>query len=363
MFMPLSAATSLTLFRNNTLCFAKIIRNLNATLRNPTVAIVALLCMAFSAPNQTTVFSKSSPWRSVVSRGNRIALHRDMLRALIKHNIRSITINSDAWTPAVVYANGSDPRFNVAWNGWVLKSVPLPSQAYKAARYFAAVGDTDSSLCVIDQTRGMNYSLYGVEISPLRPGLTVRAAGVLRSTGSGWWNNRREPWIGRASGAALCGGLVLEQELRLGSIRHALALGWPRALISKTNIAAPATTTDGSCTEPGPCIPMGTRLALNPSLTNADFRHLGMTPSEIAIARALQIYGAYIVDSSDTVAVYVESRLGSSVSPAYSYRSLPGSLLSQLRVTPRPQGVRYDDRDVMSNDLVRREMTTVRNEQ
>src|SRR4029079_10998964 len=62
---------------------------------------------------------------------------------------------------------------------------------------------------------------------------------------------------------------------------------------------APATTSDGDGGTDG--FPMGTRFQLDPSL-NLD--KLGLAAREEMVARALQVYGMYIVDSSAGVVCY-----------------------------------------------------------
>jgi hypothetical protein len=64
----------------------------------------------------------------------------------------------------------------------------------------------------------------------------------------------------------------------------------------------PATTTDGD-SESELLIPEGARVQLDPEL---DLEELGLSPEGLIIARALQIYGAYICDNAGTLALYAQ---------------------------------------------------------
>ena len=56
---------------------------------------------------------------------------------------------------------------------------------------------------------------------------------------------------------------------------------------------APAIKTDGDSTRTD-CLPEGARLQLDPSIDVSKIT--GITPAERAVARALQRYGAYVID-------------------------------------------------------------------
>jgi hypothetical protein len=75
-------------------------------------------------------------------------------------------------------------------------------------------------------------------------------------------------------------------------IRHALAVS--TKFTCTESFRYPATQTDGAYA-PRPCLPEGARLQLDPAV---DIDKLpDITPGEAMIARALQRYGAYVVDS------------------------------------------------------------------
>lgn len=249
----------------------------------------------------------------------------------------------------MVYRSPTAITKTISWGDWTITGVPVSQRLYNAARYFSSVNDTDSSVCIIDYTTGLNYSLYGVRSDPSYAQIKVYAGGVLRNEGTGWWDNKQEPWIGRASGAAFCGGLVLSNELHSKTLNHALAIGWPRSLILARQPVFPAKTSDGSCTNTVACIPMGARIQLDPALSEKDFRSFGLTPSDIILAKAFQTYGAYVVDSSATVSIYVESGLGRGRTAYHLSVEWPAKLLSHLSVVVPPNLVRLEDRNSMAN--------------
>ena len=169
----------------------------------------------------------------------------------------------------------------------------------------------------------------------------------MRLWGSGWYNGRYckqqvcGPWGARSSSAALGGGLIRASEVKAGVIPHALACAAPKHLIGPP--VSPATTSDGS--GGSGAIPMGSRLQLDPSVSVSS---LGLEPGEEMIARALQTYGAYIVESSSSFACYARNvaHLKSNPYPASWSNGISKSLLANMRVVAPPAPPQYDTRAV-----------------
>jgi hypothetical protein len=93
-------------------------------------------------------------------------------------------------------------------------------------------------------------------------------------------------------------------------------------------------------------MPMGSRLQLDPSL---DVATLGLETGEEMIARALQLYGAYIVDSTqpDSFVCYATNQPKNSLPyPATWANGVTKELLSRMRVVTPPPRPLYDDRAV-----------------
>ena len=143
---------------------------------------------------------------------------------------------------------------------------------------------------------------------------------IAQHTGSGWtsgsrWetsaygsaaNCTRVHGCGAAdvAGFALAAGMIRPQEIAQGHIDHALAITTPDTRANY--IACPATDTDGHHDDPN-ALPIGAHVQLDP---NIDVDQLKIPRWEKVIAVALQQYGAYVIDTGGSVAVYAQSDLG-----------------------------------------------------
>jgi hypothetical protein len=118
--------------------------------------------------------------------------------------------------------------------------------------------------------------------------------------GTGWGNEGAGAGI-RASGASLLGGLILPEELDSLSIEHALPIELDRSQLKEGKKLAdqyvfPAVTADAdSLTSYKGSIPMGARFAIPPDV---DLSATGLSPEGVAVAKAYQKYGGYVVDAA-----------------------------------------------------------------
>lgn len=107
--------------------------------------------------------------------------------------------------------------------------------------------------------------------------------------------------FGNGSGVSHLAGVVRVEEIANGRIDHALAFSSQYAC--RDEFRYPATKTDGPSTRVD-CIPEGARIQLDPEI---DLSAIRLAPAERAIARALQIYGAYAIDrGGSSMAFYFE---------------------------------------------------------
>lgn len=105
----------------------------------------------------------------------------------------------------------------------------------------------------------------------------------------------------RAYGGSAIGGLVRRWELDAGVIRHAVAIALdPSQLV--VGPVWPANADDGEY-PPGGTVPMGTLFTI-PAWVDVD--ELGLNPDALAVARAIQDYGAYVVDQGAPFVLYLE---------------------------------------------------------
>ncbi len=107
--------------------------------------------------------------------------------------------------------------------------------------------------------------------------------------------------FGNGSGVSHLAGVIRVEEIERGRIDHALAFSTNNPC--RGIYRYPATKTDGA-SDRDDCIPEGARIQLNPAV---DVGALNLTSAERTIARALQTYGAYVVDAGGTpMAFYFE---------------------------------------------------------
>lgn len=159
--------------------------------------------------------------------------------------------------------------------------------------------DTDGLMAVF-QPNGMVLDLYeGVVMSD---GSIVSAMASYidaKGDGTGWWNGRR------ASMLPSFAGLIRTGEITSGVIRHALALQMSPTILKQQAIW-PAYAFDRNSGYSG-TLPMGALLAI-PQTVNVD--GLGLSTQGKVVARALQNYGAYVVDRGGSGGMTFLAELG-----------------------------------------------------
>jgi len=163
--------------------------------------------------------------------------------------------------------------------------------------------------------------------------------GAIRSlSGSGWGGTST------GAGASRLAGVVRVAEIEGGQVPHALALQSDTACAG--TFRTPAIKTDGVSTR-SDCVPEGSRLQLDPAIDVAAIPNI--TPGERAVARALQIYGGYLIDRADT-SLSVSFELAPDASPtspgtvykragfAWDYFGMPHVPWAKLRVLAAGNG-------------------------
>lgn len=183
---------------------------------------------------------------------------------------------------------------------------PIPSGAMPAA-------GTDMHLAIIDKTAQMEWGFWdAVQSGSWTAGeastLDLSADGVRPPERSDPW------WAGhgpRACGFGLIAGLITMEEMQAGAIEHALVVAYSH--IMSRYYTPPASSAQGTTSDALPTrgIPCGGRIQLDPSL---NLTTLGLSPSGLAIATALQKYGAFVGDYSGATSLYADA---SSAAQAY----------------------------------------------
>ena len=174
--------------------------------------------------------------------------------------------------------------------------IPLP----KGAKATAETGQ----LIVIDQNTGREWGVFGLGrnrkgwngLFGYRFSTKTNGIPAIGADGAG---------LASRAGASYLAGLVRACEVAAGKIDHALALAYDSPSVA---YITPLRGTNGTNGTPG-ALPIGARLQLDPSLTEADLAALGCKGTCLMLATAMQEYGVYVVGRSGRPKIYVEHSL------------------------------------------------------
>jgi hypothetical protein len=182
-----------------------------------------------------------------------------------------------------------------------LGGVPIPDSARTDA-------EADAHLVVVAPHENRIYDLWQCRPEPDGTWSTNAAIcypldgpGVFTpDTIAGIHNDESVHYYGpcRAPGVPAAAGLIRRDEILAGEIRHKLAFACEVAALQE--FIPPAIWTDGWL--PGG-LPEGCVLQLDPAL---DLARFALSPAARTIARALQTYGAVLVDNAGGVTLYGE---------------------------------------------------------
>ena len=207
--------------------------------------------------------------------------------AMVARASRAGMVHANLFEYAIpIYQAGSrTPRHAVActgpasWGSCPLEAGPLPIPPGAAANK-----GSDGAMAVVDP--GTNtVSEYWQAVRSDSGAWSATWGAINTLSGSGWGGSST------GAGASRIGGVVRVAEVQAGVIDHALVMQSDN--VCRQVYRAPALKTDGDSVRPD-CIPEGARLQLDPGIDVASIR--GITPGEKAVAKALQLYGAYVID-------------------------------------------------------------------
>ncbi|MGD9796239.1 MAG: hypothetical protein AB7V43_22460 [Acidimicrobiia bacterium] len=215
------------------------------------------------------------------------------------------TVNVTSFGVPVYEANASTPRYqlnvrnggtNGGWgvNDLMTGTVPIPDGAVQAP-------GSDAKMVIIDRAANKVYDLWAVQRDG--NGWSAGWGGVYPLDGDGTSHNpgyqNGVAWPnpvsrGTGSGISSLSGIITAREIEAGQINHALVFATDITCgpAQSGPFRFPATTTDGSGS--GNCVEEGTRVQLDPSIDLASIP--GISKAELAVGRALQTYGAYVID-------------------------------------------------------------------
>ncbi len=257
-----------------------------------------------SSNGYTRFYSPTSFWNTPIPANPAIDPNSAAIvnKSLVPFVASATFSNWDAWGVPLAYANGNSKTYNVTCTIYCTGDTinfPIPAGAQVAT-------GTDHHLAVVNgnQELDMWEASYDAATDTWSAGVRV----VNDLYGWGAYCPQGQHCNGaNAAGFALLGGHVRPEEIAQGHIDHALAIITPATRAGY--IACPATHTDGPVNDPA-AIPEGARIQLDPTF-NVDAQ--SWPAWEKILAKALQTYGAYVVDTGGALAVraVTDQNLGS----------------------------------------------------
>lgn len=311
-------------------------RRLRKTMGSGAVVIASLVCLAAVCPSiahgeaSPRPFGANSPWNQGLSGGAVVDPNSAAMVARMSRD-NAMYANLVEYAIPIFYASGADPRHSVGcsiteWGKCPFDGfqVPIPSGA-------GPNSGSDGAMVIIDESTRQVFEFWQARNSGGR--WTTSWGAVNSLDGSGWGGNST------GSGASRLGGVIRVADIAQGMIPHALAVQTDS--ICAGTFRPPAIKTDGRSSRPD-CIPEGARIRLDPAL---DLGSLGLAPGVLTVARALQDFGAYVVDGGGApLSISFEldqSAGGGSAGSVYQQAGLHGDYDPM-------QGIPYDRLQVLS---------------
>ncbi len=258
-------------------------------------------------------YDAASPWNTPISPSASVDPQSSTFINAIADNGLPLTSDPDQFAIALYPVNANTPRTSVSISnyfssydsgdstrvgsgfGSTITGVPIPPGAT------AGEGD-DGQVVFWDPATGVEWSFW--QLKRNANGTYTATNGSRYHTTSGYFGRFADGLSGRGAGTPYFAGLVRPWEIQQGRIDHALAFAMDSP---SSGCRYPASKSDGEGVT-GVDPPEGARLQLNPSLGEADFNAMGLSPMAKTIARALQQYGMYVVDNSGSSKIYLEDR-------------------------------------------------------
>ena len=259
-------------------------------------------------------FSADSPWNMKIPAGAAIDPKSDVLMADVGAG-GALYINMPEWSVMVKYfdsATAPKTRMRSLYPGHYGPGfepgaqIPMPDDALAAG----TPASQSFYFTLVDPVRNLSWDYRQLGKTPEGEWISGFGA-VVELAGSGvskpWMQAERSDLSAgaRPSGVPLMAGLIRFDEVKAGRIDHALAFAYPLARTGK--FLSPASMAlDGTSagTERHVGLPVGARIQLDPDY---DIEHTKLSPGAKVIARALQEYGAILVDHAGATVLFAES--------------------------------------------------------
>lgn len=276
-------------------------------------------------------FTADSPWNTPIPSDAAIDPYSGAMIATIAAN-GALRSDPTQYTVPIYFADVATPRVVMTCSGTAstnnldgsrsssptkdMEDVPIPTGA-------APSRGTDAEVLVVDRNTGDEYDIFQFAAPNNCRNMTKYVRGIYRSA-------VENSYISRGAGLPYYAGLVRPWEIAQGHIDHALAFGYPHT--HSTRCVWPASKTDG--TDTGDGLPEGARIQLDPALDVGTIP--GLSPAGQIIARALQVYGAYVVDTSGSNKLFPESSNTAGWTGMLSATTVSAIPVGSLRVLQLP---------------------------
>lgn len=293
--------------------------------------------LTLPAPSGWRPFSPDSPWNTPIPADAETDRHSDVLVAGLAGD-GGLYVNIPEWTVTVRYFDSARAvrrpvralfagRFGPGFEPG--QRVPLPDGAIPQAagdaqaHYVTLVDPVRNTAWDIRQggqnARGDWHAGFGARVDLAGTGVAAP-----------WMQAERAGLSGgaRPSGIPLIAGLIRLDDVKAGQISHALAFAYrdarPGWFVAPASTAL-ETSPERFGREFG--LPMGARIQLDPDF---DIENTKLSPAGKVIARALQAYGAILVDEAGATVLFAEG--GPDLAPQWEGILSPGDL--QFFFTP-----------------------------
>jgi hypothetical protein len=278
---------------------------IDATSASATASLNLIVAAQSTAPGYTRWYAPTSFWNTPIAAGAAIDPNS---AGMISYAIASYAnganlANTSAWGMSYVTTTATGSKnYTVACTQYCSGSsisFPIP------AGTLANTG-SDHHLAVINTTTNTELDMWEASYNSSNDTWSAGSLGTTSTVGWGAMCALGQLCNGEvAAGFAMLGGAIRPEEIAAGLIPHALSITTPAT--KSGYIACPATHTDGASSNAN-AIPEGARIQLNPSFNVAA---QSWSTWQKTIAYALQTYGAYVSDTSGSLALYAVNDMNS----------------------------------------------------